>query len=86
MQMFNGLIEVQQMVVYPSPSEVLSEVVKIIDDAQVDIGELSNQLEEIKEIVEGEIADQEEPILLDEEQQNFIFGLAMILGVTVNSN
>ena len=76
MQMFNGLIEVQQMVVYPSPSEVLSEVGKIIDDAQVDIGELSNPLEEIKEIGEGEIAD----------QQNFIFGLAMILGVTVNSN
>lgn len=82
MKMFNGLVEVEMTTITQPINEVFQAIAETVADNEYDLGDFEEQFEEIKNKIEAAVGDQEEPLVLeDEADENFVYGLAMILGV-----
>ena len=79
MQLLKGMITIDTTVTMRSTDELMRACSEIIEDAEINLGEFETEYREIAEKVEREVSEEQEPILLDEEQERFLIGLALIL-------
>lgn len=81
MILFNGLVNVDVMATFPTVSDIALKVAEAVNDNDVNLGEFGERYESIMEEVGDEVAAEQEPVVLNAEDQNFLCGLALMLGV-----
>jgi len=81
MNIMNGLIEATVMVSFPSTAELFGKIAEVVKENEIDLGEFDEKFSNLAEKIEESIAAQEEPVDITEEEQNFVYGLALLLDI-----
>ena len=82
MKVLNGITEVEITTITPPINEVFQLVTESVSANEYDLGDFEEKYEELKLKIEEGVEEQEEPIILDnEEDEWFIMGLALMLGI-----